>query len=57
MDFCDSGSRSFTFGLSSRSEFYLVLSNVDMRPNRDKAVKGQLFVGNDEVVRIKLKDT
>ena len=57
MDFCDSGSRRFTFGISSRSEFYLVLSNVDMLPNRDKAVKGQLFVGNDEVVRIKLKDT
>ena len=57
MEFYDSGSRKFTFGISSRSEFYLVLSNVDMLPNRDKEVKGQLFVGNDEVVRIKLKDT
>ena len=57
MNFYDNGSNRFTFGISATGKFYLCLSNVNMLPTRDDAVKGQLFVGDDEIVRIKLKDT
>ena len=44
-----------TFGITSSGKFLLRVNSINMLPTRSQASIGQLFIGTDEILRIKLK--
>ena len=57
MDFYHNNNNKFTFGLTSSGMFTFSVSSISMiKSNRDNASVGELFIGSDECLRIKLKN-